>query len=441
MPTTTSSRALDSKALVDRAINAGWRVERSNAGYLVFPANKDMSPVSVHMTYQDWRSIRNLEAQLKRRGLEASEARMAEIKNKTRTTALSRARTAPAFQPAEEEAPNGPIPLQPQVMNPYQEPEDVHITWFAQQHPLPWMRWVWMTGEIAGYLMDNHNKDNRALRAGRTDHYEQIILSGQWHRTHQGMAMDTRAILQDGQHRLEAIRNAAAKVPNLRVPVAFFVGMPVENFKAIDEGLLRTAGQLFGKDGIKNGGNVQTCIRLSMAFMDQNPRRLMRQRFTNEQIYDFFQADAQELADASLFGASNYKKCYTTAGPLSAARYMLRKKNGPDNRYVAAYLEGLITGCRAGSRTSLDDTDPREVVREHFKQIKLKGRRLAGIEAMSIVVIGWNNMVSGHRPRFVKFTEEAPVPRITICQDAGPNASACPEMLYGEVDEHDEEEG
>lgn len=439
MPATTT-RQRETTELIKRIKRAGWRVQESTDGWMVFPADKSHSPVSVHKTPSSIRTIKHLQAQLKRRGLELSEARMAEIKNKTRTTALSRARTAPAFQAADVDTPTGPIMAQPQVVNPYQEPEDVHITWYAQKHPLPWMRWVWMTGEIAGYLLDNHNQDNRPLRGQRVDHYESIILSGQWHRTHQGMAMDTRGILQDGQHRLQALRNASAKVPNLRVPVAFFVGMADENFKAIDEGLLRTAGQLFAKDEEKNAGNIQTCVRLGMAFMDQNPRRLMRQRFTNERIYDFFNEDAQELRDASDFGVANAKKCWATPGSVAAARYALRKKNGVDNAFVAAYLEGLVTGFKAGTRIGLDETDPRAVVRDHFQQIKMKGKRMPGIEMMSIIVIGWNNIVSGHRPRYMKFDDQSPIPRITVCADSGPNASACPEMLYGEVDEHREEE-
>lgn len=320
------------------------------------------------------------------------------------------------------------------------EPETVEIGWYTTKHPRPWMRWVKMNPVIAQLLLDEYNGDNRPLRPRTVEHYKNIILSGQWHLTHQGAAMDTRGLLQDGQHRLQAIVEAGDHLGDLEVGMAFTVGMPEENFKAIDEGLLRSAADLFAKDGVTYGNQIQSMIRLIRAFEDVNPRRMFRLKATNEFIYDTFYGNEEELTMAARFGQTNYRKAYLTPGALGAAYYLLRKKNGPDNKYVEAFFEGLLTGRKAGTRLALDDLDPRAVTRQYFQNLKLNKKRFTGIEALAIIVMAWNNVVNGYRPRFVRFTDDQDIPRITICADRGPNASVCPEILYGEVDEYPEDD-
>lgn len=321
---------------------------------------------------------------------------------------------------------------------PYLTPEAVGIEWFAQPHPAPWMRWVIMTPEIARYLLREHNTDNRPLRPGRTDYYEKIIVNGRWRLTHQGVAMDSRGVLQDGQHRLQAIVDAADELDDdsIKVPMPFFVGMPPENFSAIDEGLNRSAMDLFTKGGVKYGSILTTMVRLAIAFNDQAPRRRIRENQPNDVILQFYADNNSELmGECAKFGSVHWKKAFSTAGPLSAAAYVLREANGADNAYVTAFLEGLTTGRKAGTRLSLDDDDPRATCRTYFQNVKLNTKRLRGIEALSIMIIAWNNCVLGKRPRYVHFTDNTPIPRVMLCADKGPNASACPEAFIGEIQE------
>jgi hypothetical protein len=433
-----STRQADAEALVRRAERAGWLVSRSKAGWKV---QTPQGPYPIHMTYSDIRSLTNATKALERMGLTKAEANMATVRQTAKVTKLNElrqveeARTA-ALVAAEKENQRSMLA---RAAGPYMtEPEDVGAAWFATPHPQPWARWVRVTPEIARFLLENYNTDNRRLREKTVEHYRNIILSGQWHLTHQGVAMDVRPMLQDGQHRLQAIVQAGEQLPGLAVPMLFCVGMPEENFKAIDEGLLRSAADLFGRgDNAESyGSTIGTCIRLVMAFNSQNPRRLIRQKYTNEAIFDAFEQDPDELRIAARFGVTNYKKAYSTAGPMAAAHYLLRNVNGPDNKYVAAFLEGLITGRRAGTRIVLDETDPRQVVREHFQQLKLKQKRITPIETLCIIVLAWNDIVSGRQPRFVRFNDESAVPRVLICKDSGPDASATPALLQGEVDEY-----
>jgi hypothetical protein len=360
-----------------------------------------------------------------------------EVRTKETYMAAKATKTAaPATFSDEEERQQAALQ---RAAGPYVRPEQVHITWFAQAHPSPWMRWVVFTPEIARYLLENHNDNNRPMNGARRAHYKKTILRDQWHLTHQGMAMDTNGEYQDGQHRAQALIDAAEESGNdkLHIVVPFFVGMAPENFLAIDEGGNRSPQDLFARGGESYGSAIASTIRLVIAFQDQSPKRMMRERQTNETIINFFGGDPDEFREAAKFGVNNSRKAKVFPGPLAAAHYLLRRANGVDNRYVDRFLTGLTTGVKHGSRVKLDDLDPREVTRQFFQNAKESRRRISGLEAVSIVVLAWNNIVEGRSPRFVRFSDESPIPRITVLKDTGDDSAiyTAPGALVGEIEE------
>lgn len=343
---------------------------------------------------------------------------------------------APKFSAAEEKRQQA---LLERASGPYVTPERVGIEWFARPHPSPWMKWIILTPEIARYLLNEHNTINRPISLRRRAHYKKIILRKEWHLTHQGMAMDEDGNVQDGQHRMHALIDAAEESSDesLYIVAPFFVGMSRDNFLAIDEGGNRSPQDLFARGGESYGAHIATTIRLVIAFNDQSPKRMLRERQTNETIINWFGTDAEEFREAARFGVAHSRKAKVTAGPLGAAYYLLRRANGIDNRYVAAFFEGLITGAKAGTRTMLEDTDPRQVTRAFFSNAKEARRRIGGLEALSIIVLAWNNVVEGKSPRFVRFTEDSAIPRVVVMKDTGDNAAVytAPRALEGELEE------
>jgi len=448
------SRMADSLAVVRRAKKAGWRVEPNGDGqhYVWDAAGRKHV---VHNTYSDGRwSLKNLVADLERGGLIEAEQKMAN----TRVTE-TRSKLQIAREKAEEEAKrlaNGARLTK--AAGPYlTDPEPCDLGWLTTPHPLPWMKWMYLDGETAQTLLDEFNADNRPLNERQVEHYRRIIMSpvpegyarppwlapGQWHLTHQGLAIDTRGMVQDGQHRLRAVVEAAEETEELLVPFAVFVGMPQENFKAIDEGLLRTAAHLFGKSHEKNGSTLANAIRLVNAYKDGNPRRQIRLKVPNQVIIDTFEENPEEFRDCANVGQAAYRKVNAQAGAIAAARYVIRRANlGAENPFVTAFFEGLITGRKAGTRQALDDDDPRAVFREFMLDVKTKrrARRIVGIDAMAMIILSWNNCVTGNHSRTfpMRFTEESPIPRVVVCLHQGPNASVVPRVFYGEVPGDDE---
>lgn len=93
---------------------------------------------------------------------------------------------------------------------------------------------VVVTPEMAQrWLMKNNF--NRPLKPRLVDNYVRQIESGNWRRTHQGIAFDEEGVVLDGQHRLHAIIRSGQSVPML-----IFLNENQSAHESIDGGKTRT---------------------------------------------------------------------------------------------------------------------------------------------------------------------------------------------------------
>jgi hypothetical protein len=114
---------------------------------------------------------------------------------------------------------------------------------------------VQMTPEWASQLL-KQNTHNRSLSKQRVAECANLITSGQWKLTHQGVAIDSNNVLQDGQHRLHAIIKAG--VP---VQIMLSTGCDPSNFEVIDSGKKRLASDAIYISGGKNATKSAAGIR------------------------------------------------------------------------------------------------------------------------------------------------------------------------------------
>lgn len=482
-----ATRQSQAMALVRECEKAEWETEYSGDGVKVFTPE---GPLVIHLTPSDSRSLKNLRAELERRGLSKALEAVEERKEKERREKLAADAAAADVKTAKLlKRSNGTprVALQRAAGAYLVDVEDAPLDWFTQPHPAPWHRWVAMTPTLARYLLEFHNKPGKAGVAGtnrpqsesRIRYYVDVIVSGQWLLTHQGMAMDRREptpMVQDGQHRLAAIDLAGdlldqlrdmpddererllasgAKdgryagilkpgsttelVDELKVPVSFYVGMPEENFAAIDDVLLRNASQLFTQAGEKNGGTLASAARLIHAYRTSDPRQRLRRRITNQDTLAILAENGgdQLRKAASLANSHARKKASTGVYAFAAAHYLLGEANGHDNVYVKAFFDGVLNGYRVsadGTRVMLDDDDPRQALRVTMQDKLQQGKMPRPIDQLGIYITAWNMMVNGrHKRRITWYAGTSEIPKIDVCPDKGPNASAPPRALGTEV--------
>jgi len=93
---------------------------------------------------------------------------------------------------------------------------------------------VIVTPEMAQRWLQK-NSFNRPLKPRLVDNYVRQIQSGNWRRTHQGIAFDEEGVVLDGQHRLHAIIRSGQAVPML-----IFLNENQSTHESIDGGKTRT---------------------------------------------------------------------------------------------------------------------------------------------------------------------------------------------------------
>src|SRR6266496_4256861 len=98
-----------------------------------------------------------------------------------------------------------PDPALSRFVGPY-APQPVDVNWLFTKHTLPDTRRVLITPDIAAKILNELNTANRPIRKGRVAFWASIIKRGRWRFTHQGIAFDVNAALQDGQQDRKSTR-------------------------------------------------------------------------------------------------------------------------------------------------------------------------------------------------------------------------------------------
>lgn len=417
-----ANRQTEMAALIRRCRKVGWEVSPSKSHWIVRPPNGGPQ-ISVNRgnSSSDFHTYANCLSMLEKAGLSQAEVELERRKNmekKIRAAAAVRAAEAKGLALASKAPTPTAVFSSAAPADPYlRVDEEVPLEWFIKPHPAPWVRRVKLTIDIAKYIVEHHNNDNRPIDKKTVAHYRNIMLAEMWKTTHQGAAMDVRGTLQDAQHRLLAFIEANELNPDLTwLSFIFWVGWPVENFAVIDENRVRVARQLIAKEGIKNAGCIQTCIRLVSAMKDANPRTALKERLPNARVLELFAQAEEEYKEAANWGVVNQRKLRSIASALAAARFLLRRENGVDNEYVEQFLSGLSTGVYPGTRTLLDDIDPRAVLRKRLDDNDAKNINVNGMTQLGMIITSWNNCIRGKEPRYLTFNEESAIPEILRCK-------------------------
>lgn len=428
-----ASRQAESMAVVRRAeklADMGWRVEKAAGDGWYKVSNPEGHTINIHMTYSDRNSLTAALRDLDSAGFSAAERELKQQRAKDRARKIKEDREA-AERKAEMLAARSVASVS-KAAGPYlTEPEECDLAWLTEKHPAPWMRWMYVTAKAAAHLLEHCNSDNRPISEDQSSRYASIILSKQWHLTHQGLAFDTRGLVQDAQHRLRGIVIASDAEEDIKVPFAVFVGMPPENFTAIDEGRLRTAAQMLAAHQVPNATVLTGVMRLVDAYESDDGRRYARQsgRYTQARAFKRFESDPRGLQDAVKYGARAYKQSMHLLPryAMGAAYYLVGQANGFDNPYVIAFFEGLVSDRKYGTDYGLPYDDPRTALRT---RCRTRTKASTNVDTVGAIITAWNLVAQDHFVAALKFLPTTPLPQPVVCK---PGSAAVPQALIGEI--------
>lgn len=288
-------------------------------------------------------------------------------------------------------------------------PMGVHqpdISWLTTPSDFPQARFMLIDPPTAKHLLDTINTDNRQLQPENTKFFVDLIEHGQLGTTHQGIAIDTRGVLQDGQHRF-----AAMQVTQTSHVFLVVIGLPPDNFAKVDGGKNRSAVDVARKRGEVNPAAISAATRLLMELERYGPELHVRGKKGRISVYSVdahMQRLGEPLREAVRQGARIRKEVSINPAALTAAIYLITQRLPEGDPRVAKFFRDLETGL------GLDDKqDPVWMLRRKFIRARDLGARYGRIgqhEALAYIIRAWNLRASGRKIGHLAWRHHEPFP-------------------------------
>jgi hypothetical protein len=182
-----------------------------------------------------------------------------------------------------------------------------------------------ITPQIAADILKN-NIFNRKVNKSRVSYYADLMKRGLWHLNGESIIISKDGVLLNGQHRLLAIIQADANIQTILVS-----GVDQNAFSTLDQGLSRTAAQVFDISNVKNYALVASIvnkhIKAQVSLKGLNPRQisnkeeLLQEYFENSKMYDMSLFYAR-----SLYNNTNAAVNISDTGTMYCLLYVVNHK-------------------------------------------------------------------------------------------------------------------
>lgn len=275
------------------------------------------------------------------------------------------------------------------------------LAWILAAHTEPDMRKLLITPELATKLLEDHNTGNRPLRASTVQTYVDAINNGEWKLTHQGVAIDTKQVLQDGQHRLKAIE-VTGKAQEMFVAV----GMPPENFTVIDVGKVRNYADSLTLQGHTNSYQLGALLRLVFVFMKRDFTSTHKVSITA--VNELMHADPDGFLVALHWGAKVKRGANANMTAAGAAYYLIRRVNTLSN--TTEFFDRVEDGADIGK------DHPAWVLRRSLRNSEGNSRQAP--EQLAWFIKAWNAYAERRVIQLLSWGRGQEMPRVTRMEKA-----------------------
>ena len=235
------------------------------------------------------------------------------------------------------------------------------------------MRTLKVDADLARHILEAYNSGNRRLSASRVARLAAQMSSGEFENTGEPLILSREGVLNDGQHRLQAIVDADATVD---LDVRF--GIPRSVFPKTDTGAARTGGDVLSIAGASYGAQVAQAVRLLILYERGLPDAV-REFVSNSQVAVAFERWPDIADTAELLAGRAFPKGVKST-PLLCTAFLASR--APGKRKLDAWLETLETGVGEGK------SDPAHQLREYL----LRGAD-AGAGTREAMMERWGTML------------------------------------------------
>ena len=232
---------------------------------------------------------------------------------------------------------------------------------------------ITLTPGLAGELL-RRNPENRSLRDVKVRQFVQDIRDGRWVFNGEPFLISKEGLLNDGQHRANAIVEA-----NVPITAILTFGVERDSRYTVDQGGARTASDYLSMQSIQNATVQASIARQVIGYERSEGKSLKPSQFaTNAEILQRVYTDPK-IGDAAHFAAGHRKGSKLFAAPaiIGFCFYVLSEIDADAGR---KFMTQVCNG------EGLRQKDPAYTIRDRL----LSAGRVGAEMKAHIIFRGWN---------------------------------------------------
>lgn len=262
------------------------------------------------------------------------------------------------------------------------DPDAVAAAWLAAQIEDAGDAVRTVTGKLTpslARLLLARNQDNRRLSADAVEKYARDIVNGNWRFNGEPIVIAKDGLLNDGQHRCEAVVLAGEAIS-----VIFVFGVDRDSRFTLDQGKMRMAGDYLGMHG--HADPVALAAAAAMLWQFRNHGRLSTASIMRPTKTEVLATVGQTPSLSAALRVADRKGCNLVGGRamLAFCHCIFGERAG--EAAATAFIDSLLTGASLSSR------DPILYARNRLSDMR---GRLRPNEKAELILRAWN----AHRRR------------------------------------------
>jgi hypothetical protein len=212
-----------------------------------------------------------------------------------------------------------------------------------------------LTPALAEVLLE-HNDGNRPVRPSKLAQYVSDVAGGRWEVNGETIIISKGGLLNNGQHRSLAVKEAGKPIPAM-----FVFGVERESRRTVDTGAARGAHDHLALEGYKSPISLASITRFVIAYERSDKQNFANtNRVTSSEIYERAKADPL-LDEASKFPYRNARSKRLAPPSVMGFCYYVLSKDDP--KIGEEFLTQMIDGV------GLEADSPAYVVREKLMNL------------------------------------------------------------------------
>ena len=225
-----------------------------------------------------------------------------------------------------------------------------------------------------------YNTGNRRLNKRKLQQLVGQMQRGEFINTGEPVIVSREGILNDGQHRLQAVVEA-----NVEVDMDVRFGISRDAFRVTDTGASRTPGDVLTIMGAHAGGQVSSTVRLLLLYERGLPDSI-REFVSHQEIAAAYErwGDLEDVVAA--VNAHPFPKPIRSI-PLYATAFLASRS--PGKAKLERWLDGVATGLEVGR------DHPAYQLRERIMRGISAATREGLLERYALMVKSWNLFAKG----------------------------------------------